>query len=50
MAQSHYFKPSQDLEHQVRKIKYTIAQQDFEFYTDRGFSPVTKLITEQMLC
>ncbi|MDI9490364.1 MAG: class I SAM-dependent methyltransferase [Clostridiaceae bacterium] len=36
MAQSHYFKPSQDLEHQVRKIKYTIAQQDFEFYTDRG--------------
>lgn len=36
MTQSHYFKPGQDLDHELKTIEYTIAERDFEFITDRG--------------
>lgn len=36
MTQSHYFKPGQALDHEIKTIEYKIAQHNFEFITDRG--------------
>ncbi|NLJ71271.1 MAG: methyltransferase [Clostridiaceae bacterium] len=36
MAQSHYFKSDQTLDHEIKTIEYMIAQHHFELITDRG--------------
>ena len=36
MTQTHYFKPNQALDHEIKTIEYTIAQHNFQFITDRG--------------